>query len=135
MSDASEAEELPRSRCLELLGSRSLGRLALSERALPTVVPVSYELVGDRVVLAAPQASRLLVEGQRPVVAFEVDDIDPDTFAGWSVVVVGAVQQIAADHPSVHTPAAGWTRLRPDPTTLVAGLTTDHISGRRFNGR
>jgi nitroimidazol reductase NimA-like FMN-containing flavoprotein (pyridoxamine 5'-phosphate oxidase superfamily) len=117
MSEADEYRELPRRQRLELLASRSVGRVALSQHALPTVVPVTYRLLGDRLVFTAPPASRILGEGERPVVAFEVDDIDPDTFAGWSVVVVGVAREIAADPPG-----------------LTAGMATDHISGRWFSG-
>jgi uncharacterized protein len=129
---ADETDDLPRPRCLELLASRSLGRIALSHRALPTVVPVSYRLLGDRVAFSVPAESRILVAGQRPVVAFQVDDIDPGTFTGWSVVVVGAVEEISADHPSwgLFGPTVGPPR--PGAGNLLAGLTTDHISGRRF---
>lgn len=127
MSGFQETEQLTPSRCLELVGSHSLGRIALSQRALPTVVPVAYRLVGDRLVFASPAGSGVLVPGQRPVVAFQVDEIDPSDFTGWSVVVVGAVQDVVADHPS-------WRPLRSAGLGgPVVALTTEHIEGRRFS--
>ena len=132
MADADESAELQRPQCLELLGTRSLGRVALSRRALPTVVPVAYLLIGDRLWFTAPPAEWLLGEGQHPVVAFQVDKIDPHTFAGWSVVVVGVTQDVAPDHPDRSLLEAAGSPLRRGPDRVVAGLTTDHISGRRF---
>lgn len=132
VADADESDELPRPLCLELLGSRSLGRVALSRRALPTVVPVAYLLIGEKLWFTAPPAGRLLGEGQHPVVAFEVDEIDPHSFAGWSVVIVGVAQDVAPGHPDWSLLEAEGSALRRGPGSLVAGLTTDHISGRRF---
>lgn len=136
MSDGDETEALTRCSCLELLRSRTIGRVALSQHALPTVIPVAYRLVGDRLVFTAPADSGILFDDQ-PVVAFQVDDVEPDRLAGWNVVVVGPVVPIAVDHPSWSALSAAGTallpnRLLPDPNRLVAGLTTDHISGRRF---
>lgn len=79
---------LDRADCLALLASRSLGRVAFSENALPAIRPVGYALVGTHVVVrtdAHDLARRL--DGQ--VVAFGIDDIDVVTGTGWSVVMVG----------------------------------------------
>lgn len=116
-----ETEELPRPTCLELLGSRSLGRIAFSRRALPAVVPVTYRLVGDRLVFFSPSEAGLLTGGRNSVVAFEVDDVDPDTFAGWSVVVIGVIEE----QQSVEVEEA----LEPHETVALA---TGHLCGRRF---
>jgi uncharacterized protein len=131
--DVEGVEDLPRSRCLELLSSRSLGRIALSQRALPTVVPVTYRLVGDRLVFVSPRESGILTRVQHPVVAFEVDDIDPGTLAGWSVVVVGVVEGIEVDNPSWSGLISDGGQLQAGAGDLLAGLITDHISGRRFS--
>ena len=39
-------ERIPESRCWELLATISVGRLALSVRALPQILPVQYYLDG-----------------------------------------------------------------------------------------
>lgn len=131
--DMPQADDLPRTRCLELLGSRSLGRIALSHRALPTVVPVAYRLIGDRLVFVSAPDTGSLLAGPRPVVAFQVDEIDPGTFAGWSVVVIGTVEKFAADHPSWVLLGSTVGLLQPGAGNMLAGLTTDHVWGRRFH--
>src|SRR5688500_157409 len=77
--------------CLQLLGRSNLGRVAFTERALPAIRPVSYALVGHQIVLST-RADGLggRLDGQ--VVAFEVDDVDPDRGIGWSVVVTGTAR-------------------------------------------
>lgn len=93
---------------------------------------MAYRLVGDRLVFVSPPDSRSLLAGPRPVVALQVDEIDPATFAGWSVVIIGAVEELAADLPSWVLPGTTAGPLQPGAGNMLAGLTTDHVSGRRF---
>jgi hypothetical protein len=75
--------------CWQLLATASVGRLALSVRALPVIMPVQYYLDGRR--LAACLGHHALPERalDETVIAFAVDAIDPVTKAGWSVQVQG----------------------------------------------
>ena len=75
--------------CWELLATGSVGRLALSVRALPVIVPVQYYLDGRR--LAACLGHHALPERalDQTVIAFAADSIDPVTRSGWSVQVQG----------------------------------------------
>jgi len=82
-------ERIPESRCWELLATISVGRLALSVRALPQILPVQYYLDGRSLAVC-------LGHGQVPeralddvVIAFAADAIDPVTRTGWSVQVQG----------------------------------------------
>jgi len=75
--------------CWELLATASVGRLALSVRALPVILPVQYYLDRRRLAVclghhAPPE--RALAE---TIIAFAADAIDPVTRAGWSVQVQG----------------------------------------------
>lgn len=82
--------ELDRAECLSLLGSVPVGRLVLTEQALPAVRPVGFRLLTDGVYLRT--ASDGLVHtaaAQGHVLAFEADSFDGDARYGWSVVVVG----------------------------------------------
>jgi nitroimidazol reductase NimA-like FMN-containing flavoprotein (pyridoxamine 5'-phosphate oxidase superfamily) len=73
--------------CWELLATVSVGRLALSVRALPVIVPVQYYLDGRR--LAVCLGHHELPERSLDVTinAFAADSIDPVTRSGWSVQV------------------------------------------------
>ena len=75
--------------CWYLLSTASVGRLALSVRALPMILPVQYYL--DDRNMAACQGHRELPERalDEAIIAFAADSIDPWTHAGWSVKVQG----------------------------------------------
>jgi len=75
--------------CWELLATASVGRLALSVRALPVIVPVQYYLDGRR--LAVCLGHRELPERSlhETIIAFASDSIDPVTRSGWLVQIQG----------------------------------------------
>ncbi|HYB16196.1 MAG TPA: pyridoxamine 5'-phosphate oxidase family protein [Streptosporangiaceae bacterium] len=75
--------------CWELLATAAVGRLALSVRALPVIVPVQYYLDGRR--LAVCLGHRELPERSldEAIIAFAADSIDPATRSGWLVQVQG----------------------------------------------
>jgi len=120
---------LDREECLELLATASMGRVALSANALPTVLPVSFRLMGDRIVF------RTAGRGSTPhVVAFQVDDIDPQSHVGWSIVVTGVAHQVTdpselAEMESAVPPE--WTA--GDEARLVA-LSLERVVGHRLVG-
>src|SRR3954453_2082133 len=88
---------LSRDACLDLLGSRSVGRLAYVARAgVPDVVPVNYAMDGDPVLIRSGPGPKLQAAERRDVVAFEVDQIDADAHRGWSVVVHGTAHRLSA---------------------------------------
>ena len=123
------AATLGREECLELLSMASMGRVALSANALPTVLPVSFRLIGDRIVFRTGRT------GSTPhVVAFQVDDIDPKSHAGWSVVVTGVAHEVTdpselAEMESAVPPE--WTA--GDGARLVA-LSLERVAGHRLAG-
>ncbi|MET9895320.1 pyridoxamine 5'-phosphate oxidase family protein [Streptomyces sp. NPDC006465] len=96
-SNASETRssvELDGGEALRLLGSVSLGRIVFTRQALPAIRPVNHVLVdGDIVIRTHGDAALTRYtrqnESEGAVVAYEADDIDPDTHLGWSVVVTG----------------------------------------------
>ncbi|MGV9559539.1 pyridoxamine 5'-phosphate oxidase family protein [Streptomyces sp. NPDC003401] len=86
--------ELDTAEALRLLGGVSLGRIVFTRHALPTVRPVNHVLVdGDIVIRTHGDAALTRYARQSgaegAVVAYEADDIDPETHLGWSVVVTG----------------------------------------------
>jgi hypothetical protein len=95
---------------LELLATVSVGRLALSVRALPLILPVQYYLDGGR--LAVCLGHHALPERalDETIIAFAADSIDPVTRSGWAVQVQGR-SVVPAGSGSIPT-AVGPTRLR-----------------------
>jgi hypothetical protein len=82
-STLSEAE------CWSRLGSVSIGRLALSVHALPTVLPVQYYVDGDELAICLGHYRVDAKAIDDVVVAFAADVIDTATRSGWIVNVQG----------------------------------------------
>jgi hypothetical protein len=123
------------SECLQLLASCSVGRVAFSRDALPTIVPVNYCLLDHDIVFAIETNRNMLRVMHDNVVAFEVDSIDSTTHLGWSIEVVGIARQITEGDSTWCR--AGQLHLHPwvghRPNHLI-GLATDHVTGRSVIG-
>jgi len=129
--DRNGLEVLDREECLRLLGLATIGRIGLSSGALPTVLPVNFRLVGDRVLVRTGRGSKLDAATRNAVVAFEVDDIDPMEHTGWSVVVTGVAREVDPEdvHPDERVRLARWA---PGEDGRVVAISTDVVSGRRI---
>ncbi|MGA2283647.1 MAG: pyridoxamine 5'-phosphate oxidase family protein [Candidatus Dormibacteria bacterium] len=86
--------ELSRARCLELLAGATVGRVGISMRALPVILPVTYAVAGERVIFRSAPGVKLDAAMHRLVVAFEADRYDPLGAWGWSVLVQGVASEI-----------------------------------------
>lgn len=116
--------------CVELLRTKSVGRIGLSSASLPVVVPVRYVVDDDRIVLGAARHSRVAAATRDAVVAFEVDHFDPEVDAGWVVMVQGLARELNGDSPV--DPAAlvaGWADGAPAQCFAVP---MEIVSGRRL---
>ncbi|AYF77718.1 pyridoxamine 5'-phosphate oxidase family protein [Nocardia yunnanensis] len=88
---------LSRTESLRLLASRPFGRVVFTRDALPAIRPVNHLVDGELVVVRTRLSSRLTTAvhaDSEVVVAYEVDDIDPVTRLGWSVVVTGIARTV-----------------------------------------
>lgn len=74
--------------CWRLLASASVGRIALSIRALPAIFPVQYYLDGRSLTVCLGH-HELSERALNAVVAFAADAINPVSRTGWSVQVQG----------------------------------------------
>ena len=86
--------ELDRADCLHRLARQGVGRVSTTVAALPTIFPVHYALLDDDIVFRTVAGTTLAAAVQDAVVAFEIDDIDPWSTTGWSIVVVGHAREI-----------------------------------------
>jgi uncharacterized protein len=120
-----QTETLDRSECLDLLATETVGRVALSANALPTVLPVRFRLLGDHVVFRTAQVA------PRNVVAFQVDHIDPRSHEGWSVVVTGVALEVTDPSELALGHAMDTARWADGAGTLV-WLSCDLMAGRRL---
>jgi nitroimidazol reductase NimA-like FMN-containing flavoprotein (pyridoxamine 5'-phosphate oxidase superfamily) len=118
--------------CLRLLRSTTIGRISVSAGALPVVVPVTYVLMGELILLRTVAASRLSTALDDAVVAFEVDDYDFADHRGWSVMVQGRARLLKREDElrmALAQPLLPWGD--PDSPFFVT-IDCDRVSGRRI---
>ena len=102
---------VPRS-CEELLAEQHVGRVAWNAADGPEVLPVNYAWHVGQVVFRTVPYGAMAALARRTPVAFEVDHIDEQERAGWSVVVRGFAEAVRHDQQIV--------RLGP-PTSSCRG--------------
>lgn len=124
--------ELPTWESMDLLRSRSVGRVCIIEHGCPLAIPINYGVVGDgdhvRIVIVTA-ADTMLGRYEGPG-SLEVDDVDLDTGSAWSLIVRGVLHR----EPEANA--------LPDPHPLLTEdrhrwitLAVTAMSGRRFNVR
>lgn len=123
-------EELRREQCLELLGSKNVGRVAYCDPEGPQVLPVNYVLHDDTLLFRTSPHSALGMRPHLEFAAFQVDEVDDYTESGWSVLVRGGVQPVEPDQlpPRAERPRSWAAGYRP----LHLRLTPRIITGRRL---
>ena len=129
--DRNGLELLDRRECLDLLRVGGLGRLGLSIRALPVVLPVCYGLLGDDVVFRTGTGTKLAAAVDGAVVCFEADHFDPPN-GGWSVCVTGFVTPITRPDELAAVEALGLPDLLPAPRRYAVRIHSELITGRRL---
>ncbi len=130
--DRNGLEILDPDECTRLLAGASFGRIAITVGALPTILPINYRLVGDRIVFRTSPGTKLDAATREAVVAFEIDSIDPVTHTGWSVVVTGVAREVSDPEDRVRLHGAPIPRWAPSGGERLVALSTDLVSGRRL---
>ncbi len=127
-------EELTRAQCLELIATVPVGRIGVSIRALPVILPVNFVLVGESIVFRTIPGTKLDAATANAVVAFEVDSYAPDGTSGWSVLIQG-VSSLITDPADLLALAdislRAWAFDGGVATRLVR-IESSFIRGRRF---
>lgn len=106
---SSPEDLIPEYRCWQLLATASVGRLALSVRALPVILPVQYCLDGRSLLICLGYHQIPERSLNQTIIAFAADAIDPATRSGWSVHVQGrsAIPERLGVETACGQPAAG----------------------------
>jgi hypothetical protein len=121
--------DLPRADAIAALGRGSFGRIAITDGALPLILPVNYGLDGSKIVFYAKAGSLLHRACRGTIVAFEVDDFDALQGVGWSVAVVGVATVQRRSDPTGHDEAASASPPQGDETVRI-GIVPGQISGQ-----
>jgi uncharacterized protein len=128
-----DLEEISEDECLLLLEQHTLGRIALMVNDQPLMFPVNYDVHNRIITFRTAKGTKLFcAPGSR--IAFEIDDYDPSTGVGWSVLVKGlAVDSTTAlDEVSWKARAAAPQPVAPGVKVHWLAISPTQISGRRF---
>jgi nitroimidazol reductase NimA-like FMN-containing flavoprotein (pyridoxamine 5'-phosphate oxidase superfamily) len=123
--------DLAAQECLDLLGTRSVGRLAFVDDEGPVALPVSFRWADGAVLLAISAHGSIGRHVRDRVVGFEVDELDTVTRSGWSVLVRGTAAFVDVEDLPVRPEA------RPHPwpegvRSLYVRVVPRSVSGRRL---
>jgi len=134
--DALETSVLSRDECLELLERNRFGRLAVVIGDEPPVIrPVNYAFDSHSrsIVIrtaAGSKLSALLVSSRA---AFEIDGVDADAHTGWSVIAVGACEQVTAPATIDRFQRLGLEIWAPGEKAHWVAIHVGALSGRRIS--
>lgn len=124
-------EELGREECVRLLASVRVGRFVFTTDGLPAIQPVNFVLEGERILFRTREGLKLVAIRAGTVVAFEVDEIDASTGAGWSVTVVGEARILDGSEAARFLDGVITTWAGGDRDEVVA-ISTPLVTGRRL---
>ena len=118
--------ELREDECWDFLRHHQVGRMAWVDEGRPRIVPLNFVAHEDAVWVRTTAYSQLAQQATGSSVAFEVDDVDPFTQSGTSVVVRGtAVQAGPREHWQGPETWVEGTRA------LVLRIDSSEVTGRR----
>jgi hypothetical protein len=132
--DAKGSTVLLRPECERLLAVEAkesrVGRLGLSTDGAPVIVPVNFTLHEGEVILrVGPGFLAQTAEGQ--LVAFEVDNVEAEGGAAWSVLLRGLATLV--EHPTAAEFERAPRPLVHEPGDMLLFIRPDVLTGRRFS--
>lgn len=87
--------ELTRQESLALLRSATFGRIVFTLNALPAIRPVNHIVDGEAIIIRSHLGAAIVSHtAGGAIVAYEADEVDPETHLGWSVIVIGTAHVI-----------------------------------------
>ena len=125
-------EVLSDEECHRLLEHAVVGRVGVTVSAIPEILPVNYTLIDGDIVFRTGRGTKLHAATSDAPIAFEVDEADPVTLTGWSVLVVGLTEELTDPEEIARAFAIlpnGWV---PQEHEHVIRLTPARVSGRRI---
>ena len=131
-------ERLDEAECLRLIAPGGIGRIAFTGRYGLTVLPVNYKLHEGAIVFRTAQDSptgedlRTGIAHAEYQVAFEIDQINPETRDGWSVLIHGPAHHMASDDERAAVAASGVAPWPRGVHEHAIRITPTSVTGRRL---
>lgn len=130
--DRNGLEVLSRAECLHLLAQSRVGRVVVTDRALPAAFPVNFALLDEDVVFMTTAGSKLEAAEGEEVMAFEADEIDPVRHGGWSVLVQGLASVISDPDELAQARDLHLEPWAPAGQFQFVRIRAELVSGRRL---
>jgi nitroimidazol reductase NimA-like FMN-containing flavoprotein (pyridoxamine 5'-phosphate oxidase superfamily) len=126
---------LPEDECWSLLRTHKVGRLAIVIEGRPRIFPINYAAADNALVFRTEPGAKL-EHGPGSSACFEIDEHDQRDSTAWSVMVVGALEDItdAGDERSRGLRRLPLEPAAPGPRLHWLSLSAEEVSGRRFRG-
>ncbi len=127
-------ETLDSGECWRLVGDHGVGRVVFEGDTDTQVVPTRYDAQTGVAYFRAPTFGEMARRVHRRSTSLQVDDIDHETFTGWSILLTGTAHRVQDSR----TMADLWSLGRP-PTwfprvdTQWIALPVDHLHGQRVS--
>ncbi|WP_112238642.1 pyridoxamine 5'-phosphate oxidase family protein [Kribbella monticola] len=115
--------------CLKLLSSVPVGRLVFTKAGLPAIRLVNFFVDDRTVIFATADGDKYRAAEREDVVAFEVDEFDPDRHLGWTVTATGRLSVVDLDDAVRAKPIRAWA---PNRDRHLIRLTIEVLEGRRL---
>ena len=129
--DANGFEVLDRGACLERLAQHRVASLAITDGALPLVLPALYTLYGEDILVGAAPTGILGRRMPNSIVSLCVHDLDEDLLGGWTVTVTGMAELVPSAADLVDDVDLRRWGVGPS-TQVVVRIGTELISGRQI---
>jgi nitroimidazol reductase NimA-like FMN-containing flavoprotein (pyridoxamine 5'-phosphate oxidase superfamily) len=115
------------------LRSQDVGRLGISLAGQPLVFPVNYAVNEESIVFRTAPGTMLDRAAGSPA-CFEIDYYDAHSREGWSVMVIGTLEDITdlQDSRSLALRGLALQTLAPGPRARWVALRVRQLSGREF---
>jgi nitroimidazol reductase NimA-like FMN-containing flavoprotein (pyridoxamine 5'-phosphate oxidase superfamily) len=124
----SHLREMSREECFERLNAEVLGRVGFNDDLGPVVLPVNYRIREGSVIIATGLETAFARFAVGKLVALEVEDVDPFTESGWTVLVRGCAEMVPHDGmPETEERPRPWAE---GPRPLLIRIVPETVTGR-----
>ena len=127
-----ELQSIPNEECSLLLAAGKVGRVGVSQGALPVVLPVNYAVLDGDIVIRTGAGTKLDAALAGAVVAFEIDHVDPVYHQGWSVLVQGRAHEVVDLEQLKRARALPLEPWAAGGGDRFVRIVSERVSGRRI---
>jgi nitroimidazol reductase NimA-like FMN-containing flavoprotein (pyridoxamine 5'-phosphate oxidase superfamily) len=131
-------EELTNDESMRLIRQAEVGRIGFTGRFGPVVMPVNYKVIDETIVFRTEEYGSIAEDLRTGIpdadyrVAFEVDEMDPATRTGWSVLLQGSAHHVDDESERARLLAVGVEPWAGGDRELFMRITPAHVTGRRI---